>query len=119
VDLGWQAQLRGWKAYYMPRAISYHVRGGSSFQEHLMHYFIYRNWHLMIFKNDSLFNILKDFRQICTYEYYRSKSVFFEGYLFKSWFEIVKLFPLVIKERWIIQRKKTATNKYIRQWFQS
>lgn len=119
VDLGWRAQLRDWKAYYTPRAVSYHIRGGSSFQEHLSQYFAYRNWHLMIFKNDSLFNIFKDFRQVCIYEYYKSKRAFFEGYLFKSWFEIVRLLPLVIKKRRIIQRKRTATDKYIRQWFKS
>ncbi len=119
VDLGWRAQLRGWKAYYTPLAISYHVRGGSGLHGRLGRCFDYRNWHLMIFKNDSLFNILKDFRQVCTYDYYRSKTAFIEGYLFKSWFGIIRLLPSVIKKRWIIQRKKTATDEYIRKWFKT
>lgn len=28
LDLGWRAQLRGWKAYYVPAAVAYHYRGG-------------------------------------------------------------------------------------------
>lgn len=119
VDLGWRAQLRGWKAYYTPRAVSYHVRGGSSLQEHLGRCFDYRNWHLMVFKNDSLFNIVKDFRQVCTYDYYRSKTAFAEGYLLKSWLGIIRLLPSVIKKRRIIQRKKTATDEYMRRWFKT
>ena len=29
LDLGWRAQKKGWKAYYIPKAIAYHARGGS------------------------------------------------------------------------------------------
>lgn len=29
LDLAWRAHKRGWKAYYVPSAVAYHVRGGS------------------------------------------------------------------------------------------
>jgi len=29
LDLAWRAHNRGWKAYYVPAALAYHVRGGS------------------------------------------------------------------------------------------
>lgn len=29
LDLAWRAQRRGWKGYYVPSAVAYHVRGGS------------------------------------------------------------------------------------------
>ncbi|MFC1624532.1 glycosyltransferase family 2 protein, partial [Candidatus Omnitrophota bacterium] len=30
LDLCWRAQKKGWKAYYNPKAIAYHVRGGTA-----------------------------------------------------------------------------------------
>lgn len=30
LDLSWRAQNNGWKAYYVPDAIAYHIRGGSA-----------------------------------------------------------------------------------------
>ena len=33
LDIGWRAQLFGWKAYYLPEAVAYHFRGGG-FSEH-------------------------------------------------------------------------------------
>ena len=30
MDLAWRAHIRGWKAYYTPRAVAYHMRGGSN-----------------------------------------------------------------------------------------
>ena len=34
LDIGWRAQLFGWKAYYLPEAVAYHFRGGG-FSTHL------------------------------------------------------------------------------------
>jgi len=30
LDLAWRAQIRGWKAYYTPDAVAWHVRGGTA-----------------------------------------------------------------------------------------
>lgn len=30
LDLAWRANLFGWKAYYIPSAVAYHVRGGTA-----------------------------------------------------------------------------------------
>ncbi len=30
MDLAWRAHIRGWKAYYTPDAVAYHMRGGSN-----------------------------------------------------------------------------------------
>jgi GT2 family glycosyltransferase len=30
MDLAWRAHIKGWKAYYTPRAVAYHMRGGSN-----------------------------------------------------------------------------------------
>ena len=80
LDLGWRAQNRGWKAYYTPRAVGYHYRGGSndsnkgkhrifnqfefvrrprSIQAHIV-----LNRYLMMIKNDSIKGFLKDFLPI-------------------------------------------------------
>ena len=33
LDICWRAQNKGWKAYYNPKAIAYHVRGGTSVED--------------------------------------------------------------------------------------
>jgi len=29
LDLAWRAERRGWRGYYMPGAVAYHIRGGT------------------------------------------------------------------------------------------
>jgi len=71
LDLAWRAQRAGWRCYYVPSAIAYHVRGGSArsvsglgkpyarryindeLQAHLI-----KNRYLTIIKNESLPGIL-------------------------------------------------------------
>lgn len=61
VDLDWRLQRRGWKAYHEPDAKALHERGGngarrSAFVERLS----YRNWFLMVLKNDDVKVALPD-----------------------------------------------------------
>ncbi|MBM3250590.1 MAG: glycosyltransferase [Candidatus Omnitrophica bacterium] len=67
LDIAWRAQNSGWKAYYMPSAIAYHVRGASfrpkeginkpvarSFLNDELHADLIKNRYLCIIKNESL-----------------------------------------------------------------
>ena len=71
LDISWRANNRGWKAYYIPEAKAFHVRGGSFRPDHglnkpfarqylndELHAELIKNRHLTIFKNVSLVGFL-------------------------------------------------------------
>lgn len=73
IDLGWRANLMGWKGYYIPKALAYHFRGATgsqsmttrSFQmsgrSTFLKYHIVKNRYLSIIKNDTLSSYLIHF----------------------------------------------------------
>ncbi|WP_433921971.1 glycosyltransferase family 2 protein [Paenibacillus taichungensis] len=72
VDVAWRGQLLGWKAYYDSEAIAYHERGwkkgGRSQQPLFIRRASYINRYKMIFKNDSIQGICKNFLKMIPYE---------------------------------------------------
>jgi len=71
LDVGWRANLLGWKGYYNPRAVAYHFRGGSQQNKGWLSRFsqlsqrplelkfhIIKNRYLTIIKNDRWRNFL-------------------------------------------------------------
>jgi GT2 family glycosyltransferase len=71
LDLAWRANNFGWRGYYIPSAIAYHVRGltargakgvGKRFARRFLTDELYlnliKNRHLSIIKNESLLNLL-------------------------------------------------------------
>jgi len=80
LDLCWRAQKKGWKAYYNPKAMAYHVRGGTVaceasnkkprflyLQDDLKELYI-KNRYKCIRKNDSLRGIFLNLPFIIWYE---------------------------------------------------
>ncbi|MEE8317730.1 MAG: glycosyltransferase family 2 protein, partial [Candidatus Omnitrophota bacterium] len=81
LDLCWRAQKKGWKAYYNPKAVAYHTRGGTavihrgarpSFNFPLLSNSLkkryLRNRYLCMRKNDSFLGILINLPFILWYE---------------------------------------------------
>ena len=130
LDVGWRAQLLGWKAYYMPTAIAYHYRGGglttlkqptiwvaripflpdvsltkkpAAIQRHII-----KNRYLTLIKNASWRDILRGLPAILKFE------VLLWGYvvcarpsLLTTLWELLKLLPQARrKRRWIWIRAK-------------
>lgn len=71
LDVAWRAQNLGWRGYYDPSAIAYHVRGGSlreakgKGQDFARNYLsdelvweLIKNRYLTLLKNESFFGIL-------------------------------------------------------------
>ena len=67
LDISWRANRHGWRAYYVPNAIAYHVRGGScrcsvginkpfarSYLSDELNYELIKNRYLTILKNETL-----------------------------------------------------------------
>jgi GT2 family glycosyltransferase len=73
-DIGWRARLAGWRAWYAPRAVAYHFRGGSETSRpgtrklpallrrpRPLRYHIIKNRWLTLLKNDAAASVLRDF----------------------------------------------------------
>jgi GT2 family glycosyltransferase len=80
LDLCWRGQKRGWKAYYNPKAVAYHVRAATAISisdkkwpnifylsDNLRRMYI-RNRYLCMKKNDSLRGVLLNLPFILFYE---------------------------------------------------
>ncbi|MCM8780436.1 MAG: glycosyltransferase [Candidatus Omnitrophica bacterium] len=81
LDVAWRAQHKGWKGYYVPEAIAYHLRGGSTrklqgigkpyarlylneeLQAHLL-----KNRYIVLIKNESLLGFLLHIPFLLFYE---------------------------------------------------
>lgn len=97
LDLSWRAKRRGWKTYYIPGAVAYHVRGGSArlrdgegkanarrYLSDEFHSDLIRNRYLMIAKNETFFGFLLHLLPVVLYEAY-------------TWFYVVFFRPKVLK----------------------
>jgi GT2 family glycosyltransferase len=81
VDVSWRAHKKGWRAYYIPDALAYHVRGGSfrpdsgidkaiarRFLDDNLHYELIKNRYLTVFKNESFLGFLLHIIPILIYD---------------------------------------------------
>jgi len=50
-DLAWRARNRGWKARFVPKAICYHLRNSSGFNNKFRQYLSFRNRYFLLIKN--------------------------------------------------------------------
>jgi GT2 family glycosyltransferase len=61
VDLDWRANLQGWKCYYQPSAVAYHLREGTKgVLEPKIMAGLFINRFFMMIKNDRLQDVLRD-----------------------------------------------------------
>ena len=99
LDLSWRANLLGWKAFYNPKAVAYHIRGATTKSKNIRikffkkYYFPYlseelqfhyiKNRYMTILKNDSLKAFLNNLSYILLYE-------------IKLWIYILIFYPKMI-----------------------
>ena len=71
LDVGWRARIAGWRAYYAPRAVGYHYRGGTETgaarslpallrRARPLRFHILKNRWLTLIKNDSAAALARD-----------------------------------------------------------
>lgn len=81
LDIAWRAQRLGWKAYYIPKATAYHIRGGTVRsncgidKSYAFRYLsdglltdLIKNRYLTMIKNESFFSFLLRFPCIAIYD---------------------------------------------------
>ena len=118
VDLAWRAQWQGWKCLFAPDAVAYHVRGYAPDKRKKMprrfRQLQLRNRYLMLVKNCSLANVLRDLHHILWFEFRQLAYVpIFEPHLFKGLFGAIKLMPKMMRKRTTIVSRRRETPQYM------
>jgi len=133
IDLSWRMRILGWKIFYEPKAIGYHLRGAgesavtkpkeiieqrkkiSSFAK----FHSFKNQRLMQIKNElpslffpDIFSIL--IKETGAWLY----VLIFETYTIKAIKELFKNIPQAMQKRKIIMAKKNVSNKEMSKWFE-
>jgi GT2 family glycosyltransferase len=122
-DLGWRAQLLGWKSIYVPKAIAYHIgKGTGGFDTPYIRFQYARNRYLEIYKNDIFNHFIRDLPYIISYE------LLWQGYALlkspgsmidhmKALFNFVEMVPETRRKRKLIQSRIKVSPHYIRSLF--
>jgi GT2 family glycosyltransferase len=112
-DLAWRAQLLGWRARYEPRAVVHHIRTYSPTTRALAtptdRRTQFRNRYLMIAKNDSLTDLLRDAPALLLYEVLAlGYAVLREHELLEGYLETARRLPPALRDRREIQGRRRA-----------
>ncbi|MFC1658028.1 glycosyltransferase family 2 protein [Candidatus Omnitrophota bacterium] len=120
LDLAWRAQNLGWKAYYVPQAVAYHIRGATArksqgvgksgarrYLNDELHLDLIKNRHLSIIKNESLLGFLLHLPFILFYDLLATGYIlFFRFPLLKKPSLNSRLLKQALRKRRIIQKIK-------------
>jgi GT2 family glycosyltransferase len=136
VDLAWRLRLAGFKSYYAPKAKVYHVHSatGKNFSP-FKAFHIHRNQYYNIIKNLPASFLLKALALMPIRYFLLVSSVIrkkgpsaklsqneqkqsMAGIVFRSWKDVIKNLPRLLKKRNYIQKKRTAKKEEIKEWFQ-
>ena len=125
LDLAWRAHNLGWKGYYIPRAVAYHLRGGTArsgrginkkfariYLNNELHFNLIKNRYLTIIKNENLLDLLILFPLVIFYD------IFVWGYILFFRFKVLNLFfskgiPInsAFRKRIILKKMKNTAFK--------
>ena len=120
LDIAWRAQNLGWKAYYHPEAIAYHIRGGTVRQgiginkPYARRYLndelqldLIKNRYLSIIKNESGFSFLLHFPFTLLYDIFTLSYVLsFRPLLLKKLPLNLRYLRSALRKRRIIQKTR-------------
>jgi len=118
LDVAWRAQRSGWKAYYMPRAIAYHVRGatarqgsgidkpyGRKYLNDDLHIDLIKNRYLTLIKNESFLSFFLHLPFIYCYDLIVwGYILFFKPCMLKKLFFKLKYLKSAFKERKLVKK---------------
>ncbi len=123
LDIAWRAKRAGWKGYYIPRAVAYHVRGGTvrksrginkpyarRYLSDELHSDLIKNRYLTIIKNASGFNFFLHLPAMAFYDFLMWAYIL----LFKP--RLIKIFLLNLNclKNSLKKRFSPSTNKFFR-----
>jgi len=117
VDLDWRAQQRGWLCVFTPKAVGYHLRGGSGLSaKPEIAACLLSNRFLTMIKNDDLAHIAQDMwpivrrtmrdAAVCLLDNPRALPL--------AVFRVIRLLPRMVRKRKAIRRYRLVSPAYIR-----
>ena len=123
VDLGWRARLFGWDVRYVPDAVAWHVRAmpGSRRRSrgvpaHVRRHSWMNHW-LMILKNDSLAEIVRDLPWVLGWEIARlGHAVLRDPALLPAYAAVWTRVPGALRDRRFIQAARRTPPAAMRRW---
>jgi GT2 family glycosyltransferase len=121
-DVAWRAQLLGWKCFYTPAAVAYHVRSvlpsNRRSQPAVINMHSVKNRFLLRIKNTTPALYIRHFGPVTTRD-----IVVVAGCLVYEW-KSLAAFPLLFRnlgrtwaKRRVIMSKRRADDRYIASWF--
>jgi GT2 family glycosyltransferase len=133
LDISWRACLKGWKAFYTPKAVAFHKRGGTNkvlpvkFKYFAKFDFAYlsdqnkmrllRNRYLTMIKNDTFQNFMKDLPYIVLYDIkIWLFIIFFARHVILEFIKGLKGSRQTFSFRKHIQSSKNVKSQDIREW---
>lgn len=122
VDLSWRARSRGWTFAYVPKATGYHVRGFSPRKRKKQPLFFrrlsYRNRYLTLLKNETIGSLLFHSYRFLGFELMMLGHVLLrEPALILGWWDLIRLFPSILRKRRHIMRQATIPARSITRNF--
>ena len=122
VDLGRRARWRGWRAWYAPQAIAWHVRRYAPGQRWRQAWWLrrlqWRNRYCLLVKNDAASNVVRDLLPIMWFEvrafFY---SLIVEPHCLAAYVQAARLTPLMWRQRQRIFTRRTVSSEAMRRWF--
>lgn len=122
VDICWRAQLRGWRAVYVPDAIAHHVRhfrpGYRANIASNMRRLAVQNRYLLMLKNEVPAHFWRDCPSILAYDLRILVYLcIFERHSLPALWSAWKLRHRIISKRKLIQQNRTVDWRTHRQWF--
>lgn len=132
VDLAWRLQLRGWDAWYEPRAVAYHYRAAAGTERRtpwaalterrkksaFVNGLSTRNHLLLLWKNDDRTNRLLHLPWILMYECCRFILILLtEPGTFKAYGAAFRFLPRMLRKRAFSFSIRKRTPRDMRRWF--
>jgi GT2 family glycosyltransferase len=110
-DLAWRARVLGWRARYEPRAVVHHIRAYSPTTRSRMsprdRRTQFRNRYLMIAKNDSLADLVRDAGPLLLYELLAlGYALLRERELLGGYVDAARRLPGALRRRRLIQARR-------------
>jgi len=107
VDIDFRMQKKGWHAFYNPKAMGYHDRGGAFSKVNRKWEFLnYRNRYLVLIKNLSFSSFIINFPFILVTEIGLILSMAINLYLFSVMVDVLRLLPRFLKKRAFVQSNR-------------
>jgi GT2 family glycosyltransferase len=119
VDLDWRANLHGWKCYYQPSAIAYHLREGTKglLEPNIMAGFFMNRFFMMV-KNDRFQDVLRDIVPILRGTSFAAHRMMKECPQASLYVLLkLRLIPRMIRKRRQNLSRRKASPPDIRKWF--